>query len=359
MLVDKGKIYDQLMKLSVELDFEQIATPTYLQEKIIDCNDSMRVVEKSMIEITRELSSKEKDLKVEKMRLEVRRRTLLVNDPQIKKLPTGKEREAATDETLQKDHETILVLENDVLELQHLLSSIKLVNQNLKTTNSDIRTLMRIMEQQITRLNVGTKDDKEIKDLVSSLDEVEQIEDEMTLDDVESSSQFIDEDEPDGRSNVAPQNETGTDANEAGSESKDEGLDSISSYLTDDSDDIGGEQTASEEYGQEEENGGDPAQSAVDNEGAQNNSTPSSTEVVGENDGGGVSVTDLDIDLGDMLDDGEPASQSIQQPKTVDKSPVEGQGAGSSPTVIDKGEPKKGSEEVELDIDDILSSLPD
>jgi len=364
MPIDTAKFYDQLLAIKIDLAFEDIPTPSYLQDKILECNDAMRAVEKMILETTRESSSREKTLKIEQMRLDVKRRSLLVNDPIIKKLPTGKEREAAADEALQKDHEAILVLSNDSLELQNLLSSIRLVHQNLKTTNSDIRTLMRIMEQQVFKLNVGSKDDKEVQELAAGLREAEQLdEEEISLDNVESTSESVDQEEPDSRSQDTPPTTEGTVSDEAGSDSGNE-LDGLSSFLSDDTEEIGGQTTTPDEDDNGNEEGS--AQSAVGEEGApQPTGSPKSTEATNNEGGGGSVVTGLDIDLGDILSDVQEKPVPIPDSKPVEKATskvvkaedkLKPAAAGAPPKAAPVKEEKKALGQ-ELNIDDILNSL--
>ena len=74
MSVEPAVIYDELLAVKVELDFEDDPRPSTLQDKIIECNGAMRKVEKRMIQVTRELAGREKDLKIEEARLEVKKR---------------------------------------------------------------------------------------------------------------------------------------------------------------------------------------------------------------------------------------------------------------------------------------------
>jgi len=348
MSIDTGTIYDQLLKLQIDLDFGDIPTPAYLQAKILECSNNTRSVEKRMIEATREFSSKEKSLKLEQVRLEIKKRDLLVNDPVIKKLPTGKEREAAADRMLEKEHDTVVAFENDVMELQNLLSSIRLVHQNLRTTNSDIRVLMRIMEQQIFKLNVGTKTDKEVSGLLASLGEVERLEEEITPDDVESSTQSIEPDEPDGRSEGATQKKD-TALDEAGSEDG-EGL-GVSSFLTEEPEEAGVAEDAPAADG----DGEGPAQSAVGSAAANaSDGSQRRTEAAGDG-GGGPVVGGLDIDLGEIL--GEPQKAPAAQPSPK-AEPAGGKAADTGAKPKSDGPPQgKVPKEAELDIDDILASL--
>lgn len=369
MPINTGSIYDQLLGLKIDLNFDDIPTPAYLQDKILECSDALRSIEKRMIEVTRELSTKEKDLKLEQSRLEIKHRSLLVNDPAIKKLPTGKERESAADGILEKEHAAVLALSNDVMELQNLLSSIRLVHQNLRMTNSDIRVLMRIMEQQVYKLNIGSKNDKEVRDLAASLSEVEQLEDELTPDDVESSSEGIEPDKPASRSEETTPTQADTVSDEAGSESGDD-LNGISSFLTDDPEESG-ETTAPEDDQEEEEEIG-PTQSAVGNKGPEEQKgAPNRTEAA-KSGSGGSQMTGLDIDLSDLLGEAQD-SPPAPAPKSVEKTPEvrdDGKAGGKAASVAKqtatktpeapppkKEESKKAPDNVELDIDDIINSL--
>lgn len=355
MPIDTASIYDELLRVKISLDFQDIPTPAYLQEKILECSGCTRLVEKRIIEVTRELSMKERDFRLEKVRLEVKKRGILVNDPVIKKLPTGKEREAAADEILQKDHERVQELENDVLELQNLLSAIRLVHQNLRTTNSDIRVLMRIMEQQVLKLNVGTKSDEEVKHLVAGLSDVEKLEDELTLDDVQSSTETVEPEQgglAEGATHTTDTALVGADAETGDS------ADATQSFLIDDAEEMGGETTAPGADG--EDGVADPAQSAVGEEGAKNeNSAPSTTEAAGDGDGG-ISVDGLEIDLGDVLDESPTAAESAEQSNASRSKGVVNTAETAKARVSEKespSPPSKDSKEVTLDIDDILNSL--
>jgi len=347
MSVEPAVIYDELLAVKVELDFEDDPRPSTLQDKIIECNGAMRKVEKRMIQVTRELAGREKDLKIEEARLEVKKRSLLINDPEIKKKPTGKEREAAADEMLEGDLKKLLDMGNAVAELHNLQSSIKLVHQNLKTTNSDIRTLMRIMEQQISRLNVGTRDDKEVKDLMDGLGEADELDGEMTLDDVESSAEGDEAREPDGPAGEGIQDQTDTPSDGDGSDGAEDELDSLESFIADgDSESNGGEEAPDDEPKGDGDDGS--AQSAVAIEGEPDNAqNVDATEAAG-NGGGGSDEGGLDIDLGDILGGDAEAAP----PKPQDK-PAEPAGE----TKPEGPPPKQDGSGDDFDIEDLLGSL--
>lgn len=195
MGIECGKIYDDLIKLYISLNFEDTPTPAYIQDRIIECNDHQRRAEQHEVAVRRQLSQKQGVYNAEKFNLESKKRILITSNDRIKKLPTGKEREAAADEMLEKENRMLMELDNEVNELKNLLQAIKTVQSNLKTTNSDIKLLVRIMEQSINRLNIGSREDKDLKDLHGGFSDLEKLESEMNLDDVESSEEIDSEDE--------------------------------------------------------------------------------------------------------------------------------------------------------------------
>jgi len=370
--VDIAAIYEELLAIKVDLDFDEDPRPSTLQEKILECNSAMRKVEKRMIEVTREYASRDKSLKIEQSRVDIKKRGILLNDSDIKKLPTGKERESAADELLESDHKKILDLSNDVAALQNLQSSIKLVQQNMRTTNSDIRMLIRIMEQQISRLNIGTKDDKEVRDLMDGLSEVEDLEGEMTLDDVESSIEGEEAVQPDGSTDEGTTNQTDTPSDGEGSGTDDE-LDSLDSFITEDAPESN-EGLEALDDGDDDEGDGS-AQSAVTEEVEPEDALDADVTEVASDDGGGSGEGGLDIDLGDILGDdslkeasdseavSEVVDQEFDSTSDVgdileDKTSVDLSDEGGTPeTVESKDPPKTATGGDDFDVEDLLSSL--
>lgn len=172
-------IYDELLKLDVNISYEDIPNPKYLQEKIIQCNRFIAKTERFSIEINRALTTAEKAYKIEKLNLEMLRRNTLTNDVVIQKFPTGKEREAAVDEKLENNYKELLKLENTVNDLKAIQSSIKLKITTLRLANTDIKQLMKLMDQQINRLNIGHPDDPDMKDLTNTYKEIDELEKEI------------------------------------------------------------------------------------------------------------------------------------------------------------------------------------
>jgi len=182
-------IYDELLKISLVLDFNDVPTPAYIQQKIIECSTYQLKVEKYYIEVTRELANAQKAFGIEKLNLSMLRNNMLTNNEKVKNLPTGKEREAAVDEILEDNHKNLLKLQNDVNDLTSILSAIKQKQVTLKNNNYDIKSLLKLMEQQINQLNIGHPDDPDVKELANSFSEIDKMEEEFELEDVESSTE--------------------------------------------------------------------------------------------------------------------------------------------------------------------------
>jgi hypothetical protein len=180
-------IYDDLLKLNIELNFQDIPTPSYIQELIIKGNSYQLKVERFFIEVVRDLSIAERMLSTEKLNLDMLTKNTLTNNEKIKKIPTGKEREAAVAELLEDNHRELLKLENDVNDLKSILSAIRQKQGTLKSTNADVKSLQKLMEQQVNRLNIGHPDDPDVKELSQAFSEIDKLEEEFEIDEVESS----------------------------------------------------------------------------------------------------------------------------------------------------------------------------
>lgn len=183
-------IYDELLKLDIELNYQDVPPPSYIQELIIKCNSYQLKVERYFIEVTRDLANAERLYTTEKLNINILRMSILTNDARIKKLPTGKEREAAADEMLENNNRELLKLENDVNDLKSILSAIRQKQNTLKNTNNDVKSLLKLMEQQVNRMNIGHPDDPDVKELSKAFSDIDKLEEEFDLDDVESSTEI-------------------------------------------------------------------------------------------------------------------------------------------------------------------------
>lgn len=380
--VDVAKIYAYLSKLNVLLNFEDIPTPRFIQDRQAESNSIDWRVDKYALEVTQEHGRIRKLYKTEKLNFDAKKRQLLTNHESIKKLPTGKEREAAVEELLEGDLRTILDLENDMDTLKDLLGAIKMIQDNIKETNSGIRVLMRTMESQINRLNVGTKEDAEVAELHRNLADLDKLEDEITMEDVETSTETPSDDSGDelseGGHKTSPE-ENGQETSEKVKIEATASDDPIASFLMDDSEDvedhISGESTEEEEVIEEEA----PAEAPVEvptNKGPTQATGSKPKLMTGTAD---IDLSDIGIDIDTSAADEveisteekvpEKKPVSMAPPKTV-KSESAVKKEGVPPTIAKKETPTKApagppvkkieipkKEITDIDLDEILTSI--
>jgi hypothetical protein len=189
------KIYDELLKYDIKLNYKDIPTPAYIQQQIIKCNNYQHAVERYFIEVTRDLATMERLFSIEKLNIETLKRNVLTSNEKIKKLPTGKEREAAVDELLEDKYKELLKLENDVNELKSLLSAIKQKQLTLKNVNSDIKALIKLMDQMVNRINIGHPDDPDIQKLSKIYQEINEKEKKLEENFISNEEDIENEDE--------------------------------------------------------------------------------------------------------------------------------------------------------------------
>jgi len=180
MSTNYSYIYDELLKLNIDLSYDDIPDIKTLQKKTMLCHSYIEKVDRYSIIVERALSIAESSYATEKLNLDLLRQNMLINDLIIKKLPTGKEREAAVNEKLENEHKETLRLYNTVNDLKSLHRSIKQkLSVLLRTNNTDIKNLMKQVDQQINRLNIGHPDDYDMKDLTETYKEIDDLEKEM------------------------------------------------------------------------------------------------------------------------------------------------------------------------------------
>lgn len=339
-------IYDNLLKLNIDINFKDTPTPAYIQEKVILCNEYQRKVEKYFVEATRDFSQLERRFRTEKLNVEILRRQTLTNNEKIKKLPTGKEREAAVDELLEPQHKKLLELENAVNSHKDLLSAIRAVQASLKSTNSDIKTLVRLMEQIINRLNVGSTDDPDVRELKKALSEIDESEiEDVTIDDVESSSDYRSGDDSgdESESGDLQQKLPPEDDGQEKSGEEESGEDFTDSFLVDDSSDLE-QQPPDDETREGEDEGGEAGESSVE---ATERDTGSNDVLTAASE----PESSLDMDLSDLGIDLDGESEETSQETSTQSSGQDDPGDKSGEEVAVLGDDSVTKEEKTRDKD--------
>lgn len=319
MPIDIATIYEDLKKVSassLEID-PKVSTisPAFLQEMTLECELHGSMVERHELTVRQELDNAEHLLSVEQENFNIKHRSALIHNKSIKELPTGKEREAAVDELLEDERREIVKLEDRVSILKNLAGAIKTVQQGISRKDGRVKVLMRLMDQQLNRLNVGLPDDPEVSELTKGLAEVDNMEDEMTIDDVESSTEYLETDESGGESGTGHL-DNGTPEADSQDDSEDT-PDIISAFFEDDDSPGSPSKDAAVSDSEEDESLLEAAQS--EDEVVTPNETGTdaeSTEAVSqEGDGGGLEIGELEIDLDetDVSPSSEPVSEGLPE----------------------------------------------
>lgn len=358
--IDRAKIYAELEKLNITLDFDNIPTPGFIQERTFECNTANWKVDKYSLEVTQALGTVRRLYKIEKFNFDSKKRQALTNNEKIKKIPTGKERESAVEELLEDDLRKILDLENEIDALKDLMGAIKTVQDNIKETSSGVRVLMRTMESQINRLSIGTKDDADVAHLHKSLADLDRLEEEMTAEDVEVAVESTSDGSGDevsvGDHKTVPE-ETSQETpagtvDKAASED-----DSIDSFLIDDSEDTE-DRVSEEELSETVVDEDAPADTVAE---APTNKGPEA--VAGSIEGIDLSDIGIDIDtsVAELPSKKDPVVQSapgVSKGVAAEKKKVTPtEGSKGSPVQTDKKSKSASKEISEVDLDDILDSF--
>jgi len=378
--------YDRLLTLDVHIDGHDVAPPSYINRKIAECGQKLGQVQKIFIKSNRSYTVIRRNLNIDKSELEILKRKALTSSEKIKKLPSIKEREAAVDDLYEDKHRAIAEAEEKINDYQNLLSALRAQIQLLRSKNSDLKTMARMTELNITKLNNLPIDHADIKDFANDLADIKEVTDEIDVEDfdetVESSAEEIDktEDEDldididnidtedaeigdDLLSDSAPEQKAGTNKPD-GSVGNATEEDSIEADLDvdlsiDDSDSSSGDESSSDQNGEQVDGMDEVEEDSVDDildefgsdedtdsnsEGESQDRDEAQQRVRMSNDSESDSEDMLDIDLDESdLDnsaeegnDDPSSSEKAQEPVNEDEASVSTEG---------------------IDVDDLLDSL--
>jgi hypothetical protein len=165
----RNQIYDRLGSIKMNLDPKNVIDPRYISEKIGQCHVFTEEVESFYLEVSKELSIKQRALMNSESAFEQAKDDLMSNDVDIASLPSIREREARANTQLKPDQNEIKFYKIDVVELQGLFGAINLKLRNLDRLNKDIKAQLRLMESQI-KLGQGPIDGP-TTDLIAAMKE--------------------------------------------------------------------------------------------------------------------------------------------------------------------------------------------
>jgi len=149
MSIDHSKIYERLLAIRFEIDPKPIPDPQYINSKIGECHRFIAEIERFAIGANQELSAVQKLLNDVTALYENAKENILSTDPNVKSLPSIKDREAKVNSLLKKELQDIRENQNAVSACTNLLRAINLKQRNLNRANTDIKMQLRMMEAQV------------------------------------------------------------------------------------------------------------------------------------------------------------------------------------------------------------------
>jgi len=153
----KNNIYDRLLEIKIRIEFQDIPSPHYINEKIGECHLFIEEVERYSIEISKEISVLSQAFNNAVSEYEYKKEQLFETED-IKNLPSIKDRESRADSRLKVERSKILYYKNELTDLNNLLKQLNLKIRNLNRVNADIKMQIRILEAQIKMGGQGTND---------------------------------------------------------------------------------------------------------------------------------------------------------------------------------------------------------
>jgi hypothetical protein len=153
----KNKIYDRLLEIKIKIEFQEIPSPQYINEKIGECHLFIEEVERYSIEISKEISVLSQAFNNAVSEYEYKKEQLFEAED-IKILPSIKDRESRADSRLRAERNKILCYKNELTDLNNLLKQLNLKIRNLNRVNTDIKIQIRILEAQIKMGGSGSNE---------------------------------------------------------------------------------------------------------------------------------------------------------------------------------------------------------
>lgn len=149
-LEDANIIFDELKILLVELDVDPLSLgPKHLNQKVADVRRMLDRCGRIFLDISQRLHECRRNLKVETLSLNMKRKNLFANDPETRAGRSLSDREAVAAGKLQKEIQAVHDLEMAVDDLESVLSVIKTKKADLKDTQGRLRDQIRLCQEEL------------------------------------------------------------------------------------------------------------------------------------------------------------------------------------------------------------------
>lgn len=164
----KDFIYDRLNALSMKIEPNSIPNPHYISEKLVQCHICFEEVEKYFIEVSKQISILQRALNNSESSYASKKDNLISEHPEIRNLPSIKDKEARANTHLKEQLNEIRTYKNELADLEKLESVLTYKTKTLTRNNYDIKLQLRIMESQL-KLGTGSIDDKHSREIMDEL----------------------------------------------------------------------------------------------------------------------------------------------------------------------------------------------
>ena len=160
------KIYDRLLAINLEISAGVVPDPSYINRKIGECHIYLGEVERFFINVSKEISVRQRALNNSKAMYESKKDELLTTGEGIRSLPNITEKVAKANSLLKEVLKEIQDYDNELLDLNNLLKAINHKHRNLTRANGDIKSLIKMVEAQI---RLGTPTDVVAKSFLEEM----------------------------------------------------------------------------------------------------------------------------------------------------------------------------------------------
>jgi hypothetical protein len=202
--IDINLIYDKLSKIEVPLERQQGYNRHYIDQKLVESDQALDSLDKINTQVVQELTNFEIRLSIIEEEIANKKRNELTNNKEIlKKYSTGKERESAVELLIMDSMAEFSKLSRRILALKNLSGIIKTKQSIIIKKMRNIQDQSRMMSE-LLKVNVPLPDDKDTAFLMKNLREVEKLEESLEADEVSETSEYIEEDQDNGASQLEP-----------------------------------------------------------------------------------------------------------------------------------------------------------
>jgi hypothetical protein len=183
--IDVNIIYDQLSKIEVPLEMQSTYNRHYIDQKIVECDKALDLLDKINTKVVRELTNYEIRHSVVEEEINNKKRNEFANNQEIlKRYSTGRERESAIELLIKDSMSEFSKLNRKILALRNLSGLIKTKQSIIIKKMRNIQDQSRMMSD-LLKINVPLPDDKDTALLTKALGGVEALERSLDAEEVE------------------------------------------------------------------------------------------------------------------------------------------------------------------------------